>query len=224
MIFTAEQVRAIRQGKISAALVKPTEQISAGAVRQLRRRVIRHDEDGQPAGILIETVKDPTPDGDRVPVLLTILDVDDLLLTGLSLTIARACGYRTLTGLRDSWRAQHPRLLVVRLTRFALGDLRDRPRYLSSIPFVQDYTTNIRDAAPGEPEALSAAELAKYAAMNGQKHARTRADHAQQLAMQNATRRLERIESAAAAAGVDVRSEIRIIEQRTSRAEKRLFS
>lgn len=225
MIFTVDQVRSIRQGTVTAALVSRHEKLKPGVVRPLRRRFIRHDENGDPLDTVTETVTDPIPHtAERVPVILTILDVRDLELPELTLLEAKACGYRTVTGLIGSWRAQHPRVDLIRFARFALGDLRDRHRFLSAIPFHTDYTSSAHEAAPGEPEALSEQDTAIFAAINGQRYARQRADIANRLAMRGMAQRLAAIEAAAAAGTIDARPELRIIEQRLARAERRLSS
>lgn len=241
MIFTVPQVAAIRAGRMSGALVLPSESLRPGQVRLLRRLVRIGQREraparrGQPLDVLafIDRHLDDRVSVDRVterssanddptPVLLTILAVEERDLGELTLSDARVCGYRTVSGLRDGWRAEHPRTWLVQLVAFGLGDLRDRPRYLSSLPMISDYTLNGRDAAPGEPEALSDKELTIYAAINGQRYARARAELATKLAMRSASHRLAIVEAAAARTRADVRRELRIIEQRVERAERRL--
>ncbi len=217
LIFTAEQVRAIRQGKVTATLVSRHEPLEPGSVRPLRRR--RPCRCGE--AVVVEQVFDVRPHDERVQVLLTILEVRDLELASLTVTDARLCGYRTATELRDAWRAEHPRTDLVRLVTFGLGDLRDRPRFLTSFPAFSDYTQSPSEATPREPEALSEDQLSHYASINGQRFAASKAEFAARLAARPLPERLHMIEGAADRFRLGLRKELRIIEQRLERAEKR---
>lgn len=221
MIFSVEQVRAIRQGKKSATLLPVTARLRPGSVRILRRRVSLEEEGGSTSTV-VETVTDPRPEpGAREPVLITVLAVRDLELEQLTFAEARACGYRTVAGVRDAWLREHPRSPLARLVRFALGDLRNTPRLLAPTGAGFDYTGDPHRAMPDEPEALSAAELARIAAVNGQSYLRHRAEQEIELRAKPVAQRIERIQQASARMHIDVRREMRVIEQRIARAERR---
>jgi hypothetical protein len=100
LVFSREQVALIRQGKLQETLVPASTKIKAGSVRSLRRRYMRHDEDGNEIGWRVETVRDSDSE---LPVLLTILDV---------------------MPLPDDASAA-PRYSKMRV-RFVVGDVRDR--------------------------------------------------------------------------------------------------
>ncbi|MGD0386401.1 MAG: hypothetical protein ABSB73_09730 [Solirubrobacteraceae bacterium] len=139
MIFTAAQVRAVRQGRMSATLVPRSERVRAGSVRVLRRCELtaalarRPAPRGRPGAVLawigarldldpaVEVVCDTTPDGERVPVLLTVLAIADVELDGVTLVHARACGWRTTGQLRAAWTLEHPQSPRARLVSFAVG-------------------------------------------------------------------------------------------------------
>lgn len=152
MIFSRDQAAAIRAGKLTATIVPCSSAVKPGRLRPLRRRYLRHDEDGNPTGYAVETVADTTPDGDRRPVMLTILMVDETQLDMLTLGDAKACGYQTRDGLITTWRQQHPRTDSVKLVRFVVGDVRDRDRYLAWTGQPGgDYTANPRRALDDAP-------------------------------------------------------------------------
>lgn len=235
MIFTVLQAAAVRQGRMSGLLVPRSDAARPGQVRALRRRVQIGQREraparrGRPVDVLFwidlhlddrvyidrVTVRPSAGEG-PLPVLLTILAVRDLELAALTLDDARVCGYRTLGGLRDSWLAQHPRTVDVRLVRFALGDLRDRPRFLTSTRQMRwapgkrggqprgDFTTNPM-LAIDDAEVLTAAQYGALAAMNGQRHAGRQAAQSQVLAQLTAAQRMEAIERAGEQMRTDAR-------------------
>ena len=188
MVFSTSQCRSIRQHRMHAVLVPTSERVQAGRVRLLRRRATP-DEDGHPRPG--ETVTDTTPDGERVAVVFTILAVRDLELAELTLQIARACAFRTTVGLIEAWRAEHPRSPLARLVSFELGDLRDRPRFLSR--GWPDYTNDPSRAMWGEPEPVSHAQLRASSADAHQLYLRHQADRARELAQSSASDRLTAI-------------------------------
>lgn len=146
MIFSKEQVAEIRSGKITATLVLPSRKVRADTVRPLRRRYVQHNEDGEPARTVVETVTDAGK-----PIRLTIVSVALADVYGappssspwLTPTAAQACGYRTVRALQEAWFAAHPRTPIAQYVRFTLGDLRDRDRYLAWTGRAGgDYTSN----------------------------------------------------------------------------------
>jgi hypothetical protein len=160
VIFSRDQAALVRQGKLTAALVPTSQQIKADRTRPLRRRFMRHDADGAEQGETVQTVEDISPEGDRKPVVLTITSVTETHLDNLTLSDAKACGFQTLTGLKDAWRSKHPRTLVVKVVRFQLGDIRDRDRFLNWTGRAGgDYTGN-RHRAADDVAALPAEQLA----------------------------------------------------------------
>lgn len=222
MIFTRDQAAQVRAGKISAALVPVSEQVTAGRLRALRRRFVRHDEDGNPTGEGVETVADVTPEGDRRPVRLTILSVHDMHLDDLAQPDARACGYTTRQGLLDAWRSQHPRSETVKLVRFAVGDVRDRDRYLAWTGRAGgDYTANPRramdDAAALTEEQLE--PLVRRARELDRARRRGAAAEAETLSLEA---RLRRLEAQRRSQRVDISRELRVIAARIERAERQL--
>jgi hypothetical protein len=110
VIFTVEQVRAIRDGKATAALVPTSERIRTGSLRLLRRCEVtarmrrRPALVGPPREVLayiearldldptVETISDTMPNGDRIAVVLTVLAIRDLEVVTLGFPEARACG------------------------------------------------------------------------------------------------------------------------------------
>lgn len=130
MIFTKDACARILAGKQSATLEPIRVTILPGSVRRLRRRTMRHDGDGNELGLETSTVEQGEGE-DRAPVLLTILTVSMIQLPTLSLQQAQWCGYKTVIGCQTAWDADHPGVELAQLVRFALGDLRDRDRYLA---------------------------------------------------------------------------------------------
>lgn len=160
MIFSRDEVAAIRSGKQTATLTPTTSNLKAGSIRRLRRRYTPHDQDGNPLNPITETVCDLI-DGDRKPIVITILATTDLNLTDLKQADATACGYKTLTGLKDAWKQRHRNTDTAKLVRFAIGDLRDRDQFLnwSGRPG-GDYTTVSARANDRNAPVLTQAQLA----------------------------------------------------------------
>lgn len=220
MIFTSKQVAAIRQGKVRAALVLRSERVKPGRTRPLRRQVIVHDEDGEPIGVRREPVRERDHrTGEEWFVVLTILEVAAVDVDAsdgpeaLSLPAARACGYRTVSGLRDAWRSRH-RSPLADLAWFTVGNALDRPLFLApAAGYTQNASRAIDDA-----EVLPRPQLAQLAAAAGQRHARSMLDVQSRLASQSLARRIARIENARGSSLV--RQELRIIAQRVEQAER----
>jgi hypothetical protein len=220
MIFTGQQIRAIRQGRITATLAPQAERARAGSVRVLRRCEVtasiarRPGRSGSARDVLafvdarldldptVEVMCDTTPDGDRVPVLLTVLAVRDVEVDELTLASARACGCRTTAQLRVWWLSEHPRTTRARLVSFALGDLRDAPVLLSK--GWPDYTHDPSRAMRGEPEPVSRGDHARLAADAQQRFVRFQSDRARAAASAGVSERLAAIQ-----AGTVARSDMR---------------
>lgn len=184
---------------MTATLVPVTERIRVGGVRVLRRRVpaprLRFSDGSSVKSVRpgrVEVVEEQLPGGDRVAVAVTVLLVLDVDVAELDFAQAKACGYRTVEGLRAAWLAEHRRAPLARLVRFALGDLRDVPRLVSA--GWPDYTSDASRAMPGEPEAISAEDLAWYGSYSWQEHAARRARLAGGLAGRPAAERLAEIQ------------------------------
>lgn len=153
MIFTREQAALIRQGKLNAALTN--HNVKPGQIRSLRRRFMRHDEDGNELGPVTETVRD----GDTT-VVLTIFEAQQIDVADLELSHALACGYRTVEALRESWRRQHPKTPTATFVRFLVGDRRDRDRFLNwSGRAGGDYTFNPSRAMDPDAPVVPATEM-----------------------------------------------------------------
>jgi ribosome modulation factor len=164
LIFPSTAIAGVHSGVISSILVPLSENIVVSRTRQLRREVIEYDETGQQTGIRRETVKRTAFLGEKqVPHVLTILSVRQVAIAqgldnGITLKDARACGFRTTTELRSDWLSRHPRQPLAQLVGFALGDIRDRPRFIAWTGGFGDYTGS-RHLAADENEALSAEDL-----------------------------------------------------------------
>lgn len=184
MIFTAEQTRLIRRGKLTLAILPGTTNATAGTLRALRRRTIDENDVASTS-----TVTETAIDGDRVPVSLTILTVTPhVRISDVSLAQAKSAGFETAAAFRDSWGNTKARSIPIHATlvAFAVGDLRDAPRLLSARIGRQDYTTNPALAARGEPEAITddqQRELHRHsAARDDQRRRQPLATHAHNVA------------------------------------------
>ncbi len=177
-------------------------------------------------------VNDVGDGGELVPAVLTVLAVEpvDVYATDgeqrLTLEIAIACGYRTTQALRDAWRSRHPRTPLAHVVSFGFGDLRDKPRFLTSTRAmvagrIGDYTSNL-GIAIDDAEALTEVEYAALSASNRQKDVRRDATRAAALAAVPIEERVAAIERAGDEVAALVRDELRAIEERTVRAERKL--
>jgi hypothetical protein len=217
VIFTAAQVRAIRQHKQTAALMPRGEPVRTGSVRVLRRcevtaRVARRPAPrGAARDVLawiearldldptVEIVSDVGLDGERVAVPLTILAVQDVAIDGLTLADARACGWRTTGQLRAAWRLEHPQSVRARLVSFALGDLRDAPVLLSR--GWPDYTRDPSRAMFAEPEPVDRREQTRLGADARQRYLALQAGWARERAALTMSERLAAIRRGTVAPG-----------------------
>lgn len=242
MIFSVEEVRRVRQGKQTATLLPVTAKVNVDTAVRLRRRL----ESGE-----VEDVADPTTTSDKVLVFVTIRHVFELELAELTIDHAKLCGLRTASGLRESFRHAHPRATRAKLVRFDLGDMLERARWLRAggpgpticpkckrgladgqavcrcgrkrpyaRPEDHGYTSRVSSAMLDAGEALSEEDTDRYALLNGQKFIAHNLKMEAEVARRGIVQRLRDVE-AAAPAGLDVRKELRIIEQRIERAERR---
>jgi hypothetical protein len=187
---------------MTAVLVPVSDRLRVGSVRVLRRRaapvmaeapaatgaaleVLSFIEVRLDLAEVVEAVCDVRPDGERVPVLLTMLKLEDLALEDLSLANARACACLTTSELLAGWRVLHPRMWHARLVSFGVGDLRDVPR-LVSVGW-PDYTSDPSRAMRGEPEAISREDTAWYGSYSWQQHAARKAKLSNGLAKHSAS-------------------------------------
>jgi hypothetical protein len=196
MVFTTEQVRSIKQGKTTGALVPISDRVAANRLRWLRRRNTP-DENGQPPARPSEIVQETLPDGERIAVVLTILAVRNVEVALVTFADARACGFKTPSELREHWHDQHPRTLLARLVRFAVGDLRDSPRLLAPTGSGQDYTCDVNRAMGGtaDPgEGLTREQLRALSMDAQQRWLADQARTAKRLADQSVSGRLAAIQ------------------------------
>ncbi|MDE2473390.1 MAG: hypothetical protein KGL35_32945, partial [Bradyrhizobium sp.] len=117
MIFTKEHAAQILAGKQSATLLPPDRDIRPQSVRTLRRRVMRHDQDGTELGWETSTVEQGDGE-DRLPVKITIVSADVISLDAITLQRAQWCGHRTIVGCRTAFEAAHPEHGCALLVRF----------------------------------------------------------------------------------------------------------
>lgn len=218
MIFTRDETALIRQGKITGAVIPASEPITAGRLRNLRRRYVRHDEDGNAIGEATATVTDTNADGERRPVVLTILSiVEQDLAEPIHLDIARACGYRSAAELREEFSARYPRTTRVKLVRFLVGDTRDRDRYLNWTGRAGgDYTLNPRRAMDDAP-ALTEEQQAR---MTAEAHKRDELVRQHRRSKTPLAERLHELERLAAQGDDRAKRALFSIEQRVERVAK----
>ena len=212
-----------------------------GRLVALRREYIAHDADGAVTGTIREAVTVKVGE-DNITQHLTILDVETVAVFGdmpleddvvLTLQMARACGVRTVDGLRDTWTHRHPRSPRAQMVWFALGDVRDQPLFLQYSGLAGgDYTRN-RHRALDEAEALTREQMAALVSVNLQRDLGRRAKASAALANETPSQRLTRINATierlrqqlgdgiAHMAEKEIRQELRIVQQRLDRAERR---
>ena len=191
---------------MTAVLAPVSERVRPGSVRLLRRYGVSTELPAAPAGTgpardvlafiearldlteTIEVVCDVAANGDRTEVLLTVLAIADLQPGELTLANARACGCRTLAELQGAWSSAHPRMALVRLIWFGLGDLRDAPLLIAR--GWPDYTLDRSRAMFAEPEPVSPSEHARQASDARQRYLRHQADLARAAAQSSLPERL----------------------------------
>ncbi|MGO9903466.1 MAG: hypothetical protein ACLP0J_28145 [Solirubrobacteraceae bacterium] len=210
MIFTRDQVKAIRARRVTAVLAPCSERVAVGSVRLLRRCDVTAALARRPAGHptarevsawiearldldrAVEVVCDTAPDGERVAVCFTVLALADVDVEAVSLQAARACGSWTVAGLALAWAAEHPQMPRARLIWFALGDLRDAPLLVSR--GWPDYTADPSRAMFAEPEPVGHAEQFRQAADARHRYLRSQADRQQDAAAGSIAERLAAIQ------------------------------
>lgn len=227
MIFTADQAADVRQGVIRAALAKQSERLEPGALRALIREVTV--KKSATPELRREVVRDDKQPGQHEgPIVwLAIIAVDAIDVSAvrgpeaLTLPRARACGYRTPNALREAWRIRYPRISRAQLAWFMLGALRDQPVYLQwSGRGGGDYTHSggILDAG----EVLDHVHVSNFALNNSQKDHLRRIELEQELDDRSLAERVARIERAHPALRREIRHELMIVQQRVTRAERKL--
>jgi hypothetical protein len=223
VIFSRDEAAAIRQGKLTAALISTTSKLKPDRTTMLRRRFKRHDSDGKELkGWATEVVADVSPEGDRKSVVLTVLSVNELHLDDLTQQDAEACGFRTLPGMKDNWRQHHRGAEMVKIVRFAVGDLRDRDRYLSRPSRSGGDYTSDRHRAIDDVAVLTDEQLKPFVAQARERDKQRRKRAANDTAKQPLEARLGRLDDLKQRQRVDISREIRVIEERVRRAERDL--
>lgn len=230
MIVATEQVRRHLQGKATSAVLPRaayldprTGQVTlkVGRTTPLSRTAVEVLEDGK-----VKRTTEPvyaTQDGERRREVVTILDVEDTWLLDLDLAHAWACGHRTVADLRDEWRAAHPRIEAILFVKFAIGDWRDVPHYLTWTRLMApgrqgDYTANPSRGADGET--LSREEYATLGMRNRQKDLLRQREIATSLADRSEARRLQDAAAAAERMKLNIRRELTVIGDRVERLER----
>ncbi len=254
-VGSVERVRILRQaphGTVFRQVVRTGASVPAdsqlhrgGVLRPLRREFVVHDQYGDAVEIRRDKVRDVGSDGETKDAVITVLAVErNVPVDELDLAVARSCGFRTAAGLREAWYARHPRSPLCHVVTFAVGDVRDRPRFLTSTRSMRwgpgkkggsplgDYCGTQRQASD-DAEALSDAEMGALVGWNRQKDEAARARASAALAAESPSQRLLRIEryiedlaatageEAARLARATVRQELRIVRQRLDQAERR---
>lgn len=213
-----------RSGQSHAEIVLPTS-IATGTVRAVARgerrlqtlwkeSVVTNDD-----GEVIGHRRDEAG-------TVTLLRVDFSDVIALTYEVARGCGHKTVTDLQEVWFERHPRSPRVAVVWFALGDWRDRNIYLNwTGRGGGDYTKNASRAMDRDAPALTDEEMAQLSSVNRQKDEGRRARVAAALAAETPSQRVQRLNQATARLGAaarrEIRQELRIIEQRVTRLEKR---
>lgn len=236
LVHSPERVAGLRtrSADVHADLVLPSLGLpsnsdlqAGGALRFFVREFTAHDADGEAIGVRRERVNDVDLDGELCPAMITILDVRrGVLVVELDEEDAKACGYRTAARLRMAWGDRHPRSLSCSVVSFMLGDVRDRPIFLQwSGRAGGDYTMS-PSRALDDAEALTQEQMAALANWNRQKDEGKRARASRELAAETPSQRWKRLQRVVALLGEDaaraIRQEQRIIDQRLSRAERRV--
>lgn len=234
-VFTPPQVASIRQraGQVCCHLVLPSETIEADRTRQLRRAVRRHVEDGLDGyeETVVEKVMDVGYGGDLKPAVVTILlvewvDVDAEKATPplriIDFDCARAAGFKTPGEMREEYRLRHPRAEFAKLAWFSLGDMRDKDRFLRRyVSRGGDYGPRADDTIDELP-ALSESQLEELAHSNRQKFVRQTSEQASALSESTLAQRVAVIEAVGDSMRREIREELRIITERTRRAQRKL--
>lgn len=184
-------------------------------LQALWKEHVAHDPDGLPIGRLRELVGS-----------VTLVRVEKLFVADITMEIARACGYKTSDDLREKWTDRHPRSDLAAVVWFALGDWRDRDVFLNWTGRAGgDYTRNSRRSMDPDAPALSREQIEALSEVNRQKDDGRRAQASADLASESPSERLNRLSKATERLGIaarrEIRQELRIIEQRLQRAERR---
>lgn len=233
--FPPDRVSELRKrgsGQIGGVLTLPSEQINVGSIRHYYRWIVTHNEEGAPTGVREEIVNDVVGVTRELrPARLTVLALDrvevhaELATTGyrqLDIKVAIACGFKTAKLLRDDWDTRHPRSELAQLVWFALGDVRDKDRFLNRYVHRGGDYTGDRSAAVDELPALTAEQLAALAVGNQQRFVRAQADTASRYAEETLADRVARLETATGYLRREIKQELRIITERANRGMRKI--
>lgn len=224
MIFSKDEAAQVRAGKQTAKLMAVDSLIGVGRVTPMMKRFQRHDADGEPLDWTTEPVEDVSGDGDRWPVLLTVLSVRGVWVGDLTQKDAEACGYRSAATLREAWDAEglvRSTEVTARLVHFTIGDIRDRDRYLARPGAANgDYTQN-RHRAIDDLPALPFEQLAPITKL-ARETDRLRCQEPEQLLRDGLIRQLEAYELAERKPSRHVQSAIRAIRHQVRSLDRRL--
>jgi hypothetical protein len=167
MIVTTQQVAKIRAGKVTVALIPPAHAaaMAVGRPARMRRHVL--DGDGRRTKELVTVTEVKAGAEDRVPVLVTPVAFSEIqALTSVTLAEAQRAGFQTTADLVATWREMYPRTRIVVSVVFALGDTRDRPRFMAMArkdgSITSDYTGSRTASLDPDAEVVSDAVLAKF--------------------------------------------------------------
>lgn len=212
------------QAQTHAEVVLPRAVPVVGRLRYLWKEFVQHDADGLAIG-----------KGREHAALITILSVAGPFdVPDLGMDVAKGCGFKTVQGFQADWQERHPRSPLAVVVWFALGDWRDRDVFLNWTGAAGgDFTMNSRRAMDPDAPVLTHEQIEALSSVNRQKDDARRATDSRAMATESASQRLIRIdrfierlratvgEEAARQAESEIRPHRRVIEQRTTRAEKR---
>lgn len=119
MIVTGTQLEQILSGRVTCTYVAPylskTWRPRQSYLRMYRWRVVD--------GLVTVTATQSA---------VTVIGIDDpVMVRELDQAAVMAAGFKTTVLFRESWKQRHPRSATARRVVFALGDWRDRPRFLA---------------------------------------------------------------------------------------------
>jgi hypothetical protein len=238
MIFSVVQVAGVQQRKVTCAVVPRSDcpKVKRHAsgwveivhpVRSVTCEYVERDGDGDPTGKILQR---------RLPWVITVTRIEPKVwVDEINEKTARECGYGSPAALRAEWGRRHRHQDLASLVRFELGDTRDRSLYMTSSDFYRwdigdghggtgDYTSSPTRSLDGAP-VLTGEEYETLGVAARQRDQRRRADAAKRIGTETLAQRVARLEDVKnGALADDVRQELRIIEQRTLRAERKVLA
>lgn len=224
MIFPAEGLRLVRQGKAGTILVKPSDNLRPMSVVRVRQSTV--DEKGNRGSKPVHRVIDE----ERVSEVATIFAVEERVVVSsrrgkanITLKDARACGYRTTEELVTAWKAEYPILKEAAYVVLRIGDHLDHFHGLrAQMGSRDDYTASPALAIRGEGEALRPDEYSALGMTARQTTAHRKANTAAKLASQPMHLRIAAIERAGDDMRAEIRSELYILGQQATKGAKSL--